>query len=66
MKLKQLLATYGGIITNIYIPKEKLICVRNGDDYQTALAIYGNYTVKYFDVATDIVTGYLLNITLEK
>lgn len=66
MKLKQLLAAYGGIITNIYIPGENLICVRNGNDYKTAIAIYGNYTVKYFDVAIDIVTGYLLNITLQK
>lgn len=66
MKLKQLLTVYGGIITNIYIPGGKLIRVRNGNDYKTALAIYGDYTVKYVDVAIDSVTGYLLNITLKK
>lgn len=67
MKLKEFCSVYGGRQMALYIPRENLISVDSAKTYASALKVYGNYRVTYFDIyGYGKKDDYSLNITIEK
>ena len=66
MTLKEFCSVYGGVSMALYIPRENLIHIQTWKEYKSALDIYGNYRVTYFDIYAYAVSDYQLNVTLEK